>query len=45
MNNRLIGDMLLELLEGILIVAGVFTTVIILPLFLFRLLGILLGAP
>lgn len=44
MNNRLIGDVLLEILEGILIVAGVFTTVVVLPLFLFRLLGILLGA-
>ena len=44
MNNRLIEDVLLELLEGILIVATAFTTAIILPLFMFRLIGILLGA-
>lgn len=44
MNNRQIGYLLLEILEGILIVAGVFTTVIVLPLFVFYLIGVLLGA-
>lgn len=36
--------MLLDLLELMLILATIFTVVILLPLFLFRLLGILLGA-
>jgi hypothetical protein len=36
---------ILDMLELILIVTTVFSAVIILPLFLFRLLGLLLGAP
>jgi hypothetical protein len=37
-------DTLLELFELLLILAMIFTSVIIMPLFLFRLLGVLLGA-
>lgn len=36
---------MLDFLEMMLVMVTIFTAIIILPLFLFRLLGLLLGAP